>query len=80
MKSFLVAVLLFYNITAYGRSRGDIDAERDNYERNARQIVTVWGPPINDYSCRVWSGLVRDYYLPRVRMKLEEVRSGSRSS
>jgi alpha-N-acetylglucosaminidase len=64
----------------FARSHGDTEAEQDNYERNARQIVTMWGPPINDYSCRVWSGLVRDYYLPRVRMKLEEVRSGKRSN
>lgn len=35
------------------------------YERNAKRIVTVWGPPIDDYSARVWSGLIRDYYLPR---------------
>jgi alpha-N-acetylglucosaminidase len=64
----------------FARSHGDTEAERDHYERNARQIVTVWGPPINDYSCRVWSGLIRDYYLPRVRMKLEEIRSGQRSN
>lgn len=35
------------------------------YERNARRIVTIWGPPVDDYSARVWSGLIRDYYLPR---------------
>ncbi len=35
------------------------------YERNAKRIVTIWGPPVDDYSARVWSGLLRDYYLPR---------------
>lgn len=35
------------------------------YERNAKRIVTIWGPPVDDYSARVWSGLIRDYYLPR---------------
>lgn len=39
--------------------------QRRQYERNARRIVTVWGPPVDDYSARVWSGLIRDYYLPR---------------
>lgn len=40
---------------------------------NARRIVTVWygnhlsDEPVNDYSCRLWSGLVRDYYLPRMK-------------
>ena len=39
--------------------------QRRQYERNARRIVTIWGPPVDDYSSRVWSGLIRDYYLPR---------------
>jgi alpha-N-acetylglucosaminidase len=56
---------------AFARSHSDSEKEQDNYERNARQIVTVWGPPINDYSCRVWSGLVRDYYVPRMLKKLD---------
>lgn len=39
---------------------------------NARRIVSVWlgnhqaDEPVNDYSCRLWSGLIRDYYLPRM--------------
>lgn len=37
----------------------------DYYETNARRIVTVWGPPVDDYACRVWSGLVNDYYFQR---------------
>ena len=37
----------------------------DYYEHNAKRLVTVWGPPVDDYSARIWSGLVRDYYLPR---------------
>lgn len=39
--------------------------QRRQYERNAKRIVTIWGPPVDDYSARVWSGLIRDYYLPR---------------
>ncbi len=35
------------------------------YQANARRLISIWGPPINDYSARVWSGLIRDYYLPR---------------
>lgn len=37
------------------------------YVQNAKRIVTVWGPPVDDYSARIWSGLIRDYYLPRWR-------------
>ena len=49
------------------------------YEKNARRIVTIWGPPIDDYSARIWSGLIRDYYLPRWQLyfdaKLHKVES-----
>ena len=35
------------------------------YEKNARRIVTIWGPPVDDYAAKIWSGLIRDYYLKR---------------
>ena len=41
------------------------EAQRKQYEMNARRIVTVWGPPVDDYSARMWSGLVGSYYLGR---------------
>ena len=49
-------------ITICSVSTADIS---DYYERNAKRLITVWGPPVDDYSARIWSGLVRDYYLPR---------------
>lgn len=52
--------------------------EQGSREKNARRIVTVWGPPINDYSCRVWSGLVRDYYAPRLAGEFAALKNGSR--
>lgn len=50
---------------AFARRHGSTEAEKDRYEENARRLVTVWGPPVDDYSARLWSGLIRDYYLPR---------------
>ncbi len=44
---------------------GDSPAAKKLYERNARRLVTIWGPPVDDYSARIWSGLIRDYYVPR---------------
>ena len=46
------------------------------YESNAKRIVTIWGPPIDDYSARVWSGLIRDYYLPRWQHYFASRKSG----
>ena len=46
----------------------------DYYEKNARRIVTIWGPPVDDYACKIWSGLIRDYYLPRRRIYINNKR------
>lgn len=41
------------------------DAQKKQYEMNARRIVTIWGPPVDDYAARIWSGLIKNYYLQR---------------
>lgn len=47
-------------------SAATCQAEREEFAREARRLVTTWGgPSLADYSCRVWSGLVRDFYIPR---------------
>jgi len=48
----------------------------DYYEKNARRIITVWGPPVDDYSARIWAGLIRDYYLPRWKHYFEQQATG----
>ncbi len=53
------------------------DSQRAQYERNAKRIVTIWGPPIDDYSARIWSGLLRDYYLPRWQLWFDARKSGT---
>lgn len=49
----------------FARQAARTPEQAQQYARNARRIVTIWGPPVDDYSARVWSGLIRDYYLPR---------------
>ena len=51
------------------RAHGHTPEEADYYERSARRIITTWGPGVEDYSARLWSGLVRDYYAPRYRLE-----------
>ena len=43
------------------------DSVVNNLEFNARNQITMWGPHqnIEDYASKEWSGLVKDYYLPR---------------
>ncbi len=51
-------------------AKNDKDCKRNAV--NARRIVSVWygdhqkDEPVNDYACRIWAGLIRDYYLPRL--------------
>ena len=58
------------------RSHGTTPEEADYYEHNAKRIVTVWGPPVDDYSARIWSGLIRDYYQPRCEAFFRSLKDG----
>ena len=60
------------------RAYGTTSAQADTYESNARRIVTIWGPPVNDYSARIWSGLIRDYYLPRWKFYFSQKKTGQK--
>ncbi len=61
--------------------------ERLRYVRNARRIVSLWygdhgtqpnsHEPVNDYACRTWAGLIRDYYLPRLLREWENIIEGT---
>lgn len=53
---------------ADARAWGANNEERAYYEKNARQILTTWGPPggiLSDYAHRLWNGLLGSYYLGR---------------
>lgn len=55
---------------AHARSWGTNKAEKDLYEKNARTLITTWGPVHPDavqydYSNRQWNGLLKGYYKVR---------------
>lgn len=49
--------------------------EAQNYEFNARNQITLWGPTgeIVDYAVKQWAGLVGDYCLPRWQFFFKEL-------
>jgi len=51
----------------FARAHGDTPELKQAYESNARCIVTYWTSGVQDYSARVWGGLVRDYYREWIR-------------
>lgn len=60
------------------RSWGINEEEKDLYEVNARDLVTLWGGkdcPLHEYSCRQWSGLLTGFYKPRWEMFFDYVDS-----
>lgn len=60
----------------FARQHGNSAELKDYYEHNARRLITIWGPPVDDYSARIWSGLIRDYYLPRWQHYFASQKSG----
>ncbi len=53
------------NWVDFARGHSDNLEVQARCEANARRLVTTWGGELGDYSARLWSGLIRDYYMPR---------------
>ncbi len=50
------------------RANGITDKEKNLYELNARDLVTLWGDKesgLSEYSNRQWAGLIKGYYKQR---------------
>ncbi len=50
------------------RNQGTNLQEKALYEKNARNLITLWGDKnstLNEYSCRQWSGLISSFYKVR---------------
>ena len=61
------------------RRMGTTPAEKNYFERDARNILTTWGGrgySLNDYANRTWSGLVSNYYKERWRRFYDRLQSG----
>lgn len=53
--------------------------EADSFELEAKKLISIWGgDALYDYSCRIWSGLIRDYYVPRLKYYFDTVISGGK--
>jgi alpha-N-acetylglucosaminidase len=77
-KSFLLGPWL-----SNARSWGVTDKEKDLYEFNARDLITLWGGknnPIHEYASKQWSGLLNGFYKPRWRMFFQVVDSCMRNN
>ena len=57
------------------RDWGDAESEKNAYEANAKRLITTWGGFQEDYAARFWSGLIKDYYIPRMKLYFSEQRT-----
>lgn len=60
---------------ASARSWGMNREEKDLFEKNARNLITLWGnktSTLHDYSSRQWSGLLNGFYKPRWKIFIKE--------
>jgi alpha-N-acetylglucosaminidase len=58
------------------RANGITDKEKNLYEFNARDLVTLWGDKesgLREYSNRQWAGLIKGYYKPRWELFFNQV-------
>lgn len=55
---------------ATARALGNTAGKKALLERNARTLITVWGPKpgLEDYSAREWAGMLRNFYFQRWRL------------
>lgn len=49
------------------RAWGD-GPKADHFEADAKRLITTWGGWQEDYAARFWSGLIKDYYIPRIEI------------
>lgn len=54
----------------FARSHGNTLKDKDYYESNAKRLITSWGGIQSDYAARLWGGLIREYYIPRMQLTL----------
>lgn len=61
---------------------GSDKTTQEKYRKNARRIVSVWygshqnHEAVNDYASRIYAGMIRDYYLPRLYAELDGIVNG----
>jgi len=59
-----------------GKEMAFDDAERKQFEFNARNQITLWGPngQIIDYATKQWNGMFKGYFIPRWHLFIEQLK------
>ncbi len=70
--------LMLGNWLAEAKGMAATEEEKTLFEKNARMLITYWGPDdtnavARDYAYKEWSGLLQGFYLPRWEMFIREL-------
>ena len=72
------SLLKLDNWVKKARSWGISEEQSNYYEADSKRIVTVWGANLSEYSERLWSGLLSDYYLIRWEKWYDAIKKGNK--
>lgn len=62
----------------YAERAGCTPEEKARFVGESKRLISTWGgPTLHDYSPRVWSGVIRDFYLPRWAQYFDAKRRGT---
>lgn len=56
----------------FAREHGKNEQQKNYYEADAKRLITTWGGGQSDYAARLWSGMIKDYYIPRMQINLSD--------
>ena len=89
MQDNLLATRPEFNVQTWiddARKLAPTDDERDNFESNARYLITTWGPRVasedgglRDYAHREWSGLLGTLYYNRWKTWIDRQLNGDKT-
>lgn len=62
----------------FAENFGTTAKEKQHFAANARRLITTWGGGVNEYAAKTWSGLIRDYYIPRWQLYYDAKKAGKK--
>ncbi len=61
----------------FAKAAGTNPKESENFVIESKRLISTWGgASLYDYSCRIWSGMIRDYYMPRLKYYFDNTFEG----
>ncbi|MCI1640438.1 MAG: alpha-N-acetylglucosaminidase C-terminal domain-containing protein [Bacteroidales bacterium] len=61
----------------FAEAAGTNPKESEAFAIEAKRLISTWGgTSLHDYAARIWSGIIRDYYVPRLKYYFDNAIEG----